>query len=114
MTVSLIFILASCLGCMAAMPGTAEGTELSFSGAIAESTCRDIAIDAARSRAASPAHPLTCVAPGGIIASSTSYSLSKVSLTGSEHDQLLSYFVHYIRESQPAATSPVLLTRAYL
>ena len=110
MTLSMVVGFAWCL---AVIPFTADEAELAFSGAVVESTCRDIATDATTPRPASRAAPPTCVSPGAIAAAATGYSSSTVKLTGAENDRLLRYFVYYVKANPAAATAPVLLTRAY-
>jgi hypothetical protein len=121
MTISLTAEVAWCLCAMllVPLPVRAEGGQINFSGAIAESTCSAVAEESMTVTSVTPTTGgetrQICTMPGNAatVAASRFYALTIVRLSSSVPDRVLKYFDAYTKASQSDAVDPVLLTQTY-
>jgi hypothetical protein len=120
MTITLLLIVAGCLGASTFVPFIANAQEgrVTFSGAVVTPTCSVatpvIAMVADVPSAVTEARQLTCATSGNAsVAVPQSYALTVVRLSSSVPDRVLKYFDDYVRASRSDAADPVLLTQVY-
>jgi len=120
MTITLLLIVAGCLGASTFVPFIADAQEgrIAFSGAVVTPTCSIatpvIAMAADVSNAVNETRQLTCATSANAsLTMPQSYALTVVRLSSLVPDRVLKYFDTYVKAERPGAADPVLLTQAY-
>jgi type 1 fimbria pilin len=114
MPISLLFVVASCLGAVAFAPtlAFAQQGHIGFSGSIVEPTCASSATDATLTNIGNVPRHMTC-ARAGSAAPARDYALSVTHLGDNPADRVLRYFATYVRATSSGTAVPVLLMKVY-